>query len=253
MPFIDSIRGMIARRVLLNYRIDPKYLARAIPAPFRPKLFRGYGIGGVCMIRFRDLRPGFMPAAFGMSSENAAHRMAVEWEEDGEVREGVFIPQRDTNSSFNVAFGGRVFPGIFRRSDFDVQESATDLSIRIVRDDGVEEVAFAGRSAQALPGSSIFPSLDAASEFFLSGATGYSATHEEGHYHGMELKSLRWKVEPLEVIHARSSFFSDPTRFPAGSVELDCALIMREIDHEWHSRPDLFTDEARTRFLKAKA
>jgi hypothetical protein len=33
-----------------------------------------------------------------------------------------------------------------------------------------------------------------------------------------------------------SSFFENRALFPAGSVELDCSLLMRGIDHEWHGR-----------------
>jgi len=43
-----------------------------------------------------------MPEAVGFSSENAAHRIAVLWDdEQGVTREGVFIPRRDTNSPVN--------------------------------------------------------------------------------------------------------------------------------------------------------
>jgi hypothetical protein len=240
MSFLDKIHGVISRRVLLNYRIDPDVLQRALPAPFRPKLYRGYGIGGVCMIRFKELRPSFLPPWLGMRSENAAHRIAVEWDEDGEQREGVFIPRRDTNSWFNKALGGRVFPGIFSRSRFEVDEAGGRVAVRIVRNDGGEEVAFAGRPAERLSATSLFPSLDEAAGFFSLGATGYSATRQEGHYHGMELKCLTWKIGPLNVEYARSCFFGDAKRFPEGSVALDCALLMRDIDHEWHSRPDLY-------------
>jgi hypothetical protein len=31
--------------------------------------------------------------------------------------------------------------------------------------------------------------------------------------------------------------------FPAGSVELDCALLMRGIDHEWHGREPLYGND----------
>ena len=140
MSLLDTIRGVISRRVLLNYRIDPEALQRALPAPFRPKLYRGSGIGGVCMIRFKQLRPRFLPSWIGLGSENAAHRVAVEWDEDGEQREGVFIPRRDTNSWFNKVLGGRVFPGIFNRSVFEVDESGGRVAVRIIRPDGGEEV-----------------------------------------------------------------------------------------------------------------
>lgn len=192
------------------------------------------------MIRFKGLRPKFLPPWLGMSSENAAHRIAVEWDEDGQMQEGVFIPRRDTNSWFNETLGGRVFPGIFNRSTFDVSESDDEIHVRIVRGDGGEEVAFSGRSAKELPSTSLFSTLDDAAGFFSLGATGYSATRQKGHYHGMDLKCLTWKIQPLDVIDARSCFFEDAALFPPGSVELDCALLMQDIDHEWHSRPDLY-------------
>jgi len=195
----------------------------------------------VCMIRFRELRPRLFPSWLGIGSENAAHRIAVEWDVDGERKEGVFIPRRDTNSWFNKSLGGRVFPGIFNRSQFEVAETASRFELRIVRRDGGEEVAFRGRLAERLPGSSVFPSLNEAASFFSLGATGYSATSEQGHYHGMELKCLKWSIEPLEVEYARSCFFGDTHRFPTNSVELDSALLMHDVDHEWHSRPDLYT------------
>jgi Uncharacterized conserved protein (COG2071) len=237
---VDTIHGIIDRRVLLNYRIDPAALQRVLPPPFQPKLYGTYGVGGVCMIRFKHLRPRFVPGWLGLASENAAHRIAVQWEQDGQLREGVFIPRRDTNSWFNTTLGGRVFPGIFQRSHFEARESDSDVSIRIVRADGGTEISFAGHVTDQLPTTSIFPSLEAAAGFFSLGATGYSATRTAGHFHGMELHSLNWKVLPLVIDEAQSCFFKDKERFPTGSVELDCALLMRGIEHEWRSRPDLY-------------
>ena len=126
--WLDMIHGTIERRVLLNYRLDPATVQRALPRPFSPKLYHGYGVGGVCMIRFSGLRPRFVPRLLGLGSENAAHRIAVEWEQDGEQREGVFIPRRDTNSRFNQMFGGRAFPGIFERSTFEAHEESSSVS-----------------------------------------------------------------------------------------------------------------------------
>jgi hypothetical protein len=248
MNFLDTIGGIISRRVLLNYRIDPNVLRSVLPKPFKPKLYNGYGVGGVCMIRFKTLRPKGFPMCFGFSSENAAHRIAVEWEGDsGQHCEGVFIPRRDTNLWFNKILGGRVFPGIFNKSTFLVSERDDEVGVRIIRSDGGEEVSFLGRVAKDLPSSSIFPNLEEAAKFFSLGATGYSATRNKDHFHGMDLKCLTWSIEPLEVLHAKSCFFGNKSLFPNGSVTLDCALLMRDIDHEWHSRPDLYVSEDQKR------
>jgi hypothetical protein len=55
----------------------------------------------------------------------------------------------------------------------------------------------------------------------------------------MELRCPNWKVEPLAVESVSSSFFDDPALFPRGSAQFDCALLMRNIEHEWHGHPDL--------------
>src|SRR5438105_2598391 len=97
---IPVIRGTIDRRILVNYRVDPEVLARILPKPFQPKLANGVGMAGVCLIRLKHIRPRFLPPFLGFSSENAAHRIAVQWQQGGEPREGVFIPRRDTSSRF---------------------------------------------------------------------------------------------------------------------------------------------------------
>lgn len=33
---LDSLDGVIERRVLVNFRVDPTLLARLVPAPFEP-------------------------------------------------------------------------------------------------------------------------------------------------------------------------------------------------------------------------
>ena len=240
MMLLDTIHGIIDRRVLLNYRLEPEVVARVLPRGFRPKLFARHAIGGVCMIRFARLRPRGVPGWLGLGSENAAHRIAVQWEQDGQTREGVFIPRRDTNSTFNRVLGGRVFPGIFSGARFTTQESAEGVAIRIERADGGTEVAFSGRLAPSLPSESVFPDIATAAGFFSLGATGYSATRDPSRFHGMELHALDWRVSSLVIAEAYSAFFNATERFPTGSATLDCALLMRNIAHEWHSRPDLF-------------
>lgn len=79
------------------------------------------------------------------------------------------------------------------------------------------------------------------SGFFERGSLGYSSTRDASRLDGMELRTQEWRVEPLDVEEVHSSYFNDPARFPPGSVELDCALVMRNIAHEWHGADDLYT------------
>ena len=108
---IPIIRGLIDRRVLVNFRVDPEVLARVCPSPFRPQIINGFGIAGICLIRLKHIRPKLLPAFLGLSSENAAHRIAVEWDTDMGMQTGVYVPRRDTSSVLKYAGQRPHFPG----------------------------------------------------------------------------------------------------------------------------------------------
>ena len=238
---LPTIEGTIRRRILVNYRVDPAVIQRHLPSRFRPKLYEGRAVAGICLIRLEHIRPKILPAFIGINSENAAHRIAVLWDdEQGVTREGVFIPRRDTNSEINHLMGGRIFPGEHNKAAFTVQESETEIRFSMESRDGEVKVDLAGRISDALPNSSVFPSLSAASSFFEPGSLGYSVTGDAHRLDGIELETKEWRVEPLQLDRVKSSFFADEERFPKGSVEFDHALIMRNIAHEWHSASDLY-------------
>jgi hypothetical protein len=232
---LPVVAGWIERRVLLNYQVEPEVLTALLPAPFRPKLMRGKGVAGICLIRLRQVRPRPLPAVIGLASENAAHRVAVEWDGPDGTCEGVFVARRDTSSPFNVFSGGRLFPGFQRRARFQVREWGDGLSLSVSSRDG-PRIAVRASVAQALPPTSLFTSLGEASEFFRHGSLGYSSTGRPGSFDGMELRATGWRVEPLAVDLVESSYFDDPSRFPEGSIAFDSALLMRSVPHEWRAR-----------------
>lgn len=236
---LPTMTGMIDRRMLVNFRVEPQVLARFLPPPFQPKLIHGYGMAGICLIRLKEIRPAGLPAWMGVGSENAAHRIAVTWEEDGTEKEGVYIPRRDSSSALNHLVGGRIFPGYHHAARFEVQEQNGSYSIQLQSTDGDTRVSVQATRSDTLPSTSIFNSLAEASVFFRAGALGYSTTPRTGIYDGLELLTNEWRVEPLTVESVDSSFFADTRYFSPGSVTFDCALLMEQIAHEWRGQPSL--------------
>ncbi|MEU6238490.1 DUF2071 domain-containing protein [Kitasatospora sp. NPDC047058] len=232
-----QLASVVERRLLVNYRVDPDAIARLLPGPLRPQLVRGHAVAGVCLMRLGGVRPAWAPRALGLRSENAAHRIAVQWDGPEGVETGVYIPRRDTSSPVNAWAGGRVFPGEYGRADFAVQETADRLQVAFATRDGGARVDVTVDLAGELHGSSLFADLAEASRFFRGGAKGYSATGDGAHLDGMELRTDAWRVEAGRIRSARSSFFDDPDRFPPGSATLDCALVMRNIPVEWRPLP----------------
>ncbi len=237
---LPVIQGVIRRRILVNFRVDPGVMQAQLPSRFRPKLQQGHSIAGICLIRLESVRPRFVPPLLGLSSENAAHRVAVRWQVDGGEREGVFIPRRDTGSAMNHLAGGRLFPGQHHRAHFTVREGPESIDLTMRSHDHKVSVSVRGKLGGSLPRSSCFSSLFEASAFFEPGSVGYSVTSDAGRLDGIELRTHGWSVEPLQVEEVQSSYFSDEVRFPKGSVVFDCALVMRNLGHEWHSAEDLY-------------
>ncbi len=240
---LPVIHGLIRRRLLVNFRVDPGVAARLLPAPFRPKTHQGHALAGICLIRLEGIRPGWLPRWCGLSSENAAHRFAVEWDgPDGRPEQGVYIPRRDTSLWLNHLAGGRVFPGEHGWADFTVHDDGTRIDLLARSRDGRMSLEVRAHESDALPGSSCFASLAEASAFFETGSLGYSATRDCCRLDGIRLATDRWEVRPLAVERVRSSYFADPASFPPGSAVFDHALLMRDITHRWVAAPDLRAD-----------
>lgn len=237
---IPVITGVIRRRILLNYRIAPEIVGKLLPEGFQPKIHRGHAIAGICLIRLEAIRPKGLPAFAGVASENSAHRIAVEWKgDDGQLREGVYVPRRDTDSRLNALAGGRIFPGVHHHSRFQVEDRDGRISMRIGAD-GEDEplVEIEAEETGEMPGNSLFPTLAESSRFFEAGCVGYSPRPGSCGLDGLLLKVPEWRVSPLAATRVRSAYFDDPAVFPGGRIAFDHALLMRDIHHEWHSVPE---------------
>lgn len=234
MMKIPKIKGIIDRRILINYQVDVDVLTKYLPAPFKPKIVNGKGVVGICLIRLKNIRPRYLPKFFGVTSENGAHRIAVGWSVDGKIKEGVYIPRRDTSSLLNALAGGRIFPGVHHHANFNVKEEKGKYSIEFNSDDNTS-LSIVAEETNNWNEFSIFETIECASSFFQEGAVGYSPTKKANDFDGLELKTNNWKVSALNVSSVHSSFFENLDVFPKGTVKFDNALLMKNIKHEWNS------------------
>ena len=232
---MKEVTGIIDHRILLNFRIDPEVMKRNLPKEFTPKVVNGYAIGGICQVSLSEMRAKGMPALMGTTSHNAAHRIAV----DSSEGEGVYVTRRDTNSWLNVLSGGRFFPGVHQKANFDVTALGGHYAVRIENKEKEVLMAISGEVVDALPDGSVFSSTEEVSDFFKTGNIGWSSRGDGDQYDAIELKAIGWSMEPLKVKESYSAYFSDTSKFPKGSVEFDSAMIMRNLKHSWVTRENL--------------
>ncbi|MFK3676592.1 DUF2071 domain-containing protein [Microbacterium sp. NPDC090218] len=226
-----TLRGRMRRRLLLTYRVDPAVAGEVIPAPFRPQLVDGSAVGGVCLIALTELRPGWVRPRWGISTENAAHRFAVEWDEAEETRTGVYVVERHSSGVVPAIGGGRFFPGVQRRARFETDETEARFRVRM---DAPDASVSADVELAEEWESTLFPTVDDASQFYRAGAIGWSPRLGGRGAEALELSSTRWVVNAARVNEVGSSFFDG---LPRGAAVLDSALVMRDIPVVWR-RPE---------------
>jgi uncharacterized protein YqjF (DUF2071 family) len=227
-----NIDCVIERRLLVSYRVDPEYAATLLPRPFRPQVIGGYAVGGVCLIRMSALRPAWAPLAAGLTTENLAHRFAVEWDDEHGCHTGVYIPRRDTSSRITATLGARIFPGAYHLARFTVTESPEMIRILVRSRDRAMSLSVTAEPATAL-GSSLFASLDEATGFFRQGALGFSPSAGDGCLDGVQLHGASWAARPMTVSALSSSVFDNASLFPAGTRAFDSAMLMTNITARW--------------------
>ncbi len=176
-----------------------------------------------------------MPSIVGTGSHNAAHRIAV----DSSAGEGVYVTRRDTDSWLNTMSGGRLFPGVYAKADFNILVLDDCYSVKIEDKQGALIMSISAEVVSKLPEGSVFESTEEVSDFFKTGNIGWSSKEGSDEFDAIELKAVEWSMEPLKVRESYSAYFSDTSKFPEGSVEFDSAMIMRGLKHSWVSRSNL--------------
>jgi hypothetical protein len=227
MSGFKTLRAQVRRRLLISYRLHPAVAQTLIPDQFRPQIVDGSAVAGVCMIGLQSVRPGWLRPRVGLRTENVAHRIAVEWDENGKTRSGVYIVERHSSSLLPVLAGGRLFPGVQKRARFDLDETESRFLVSMTAP-GTRvqvDVELGGEWT-----STLFPTVEAASAFHEQGAVGWSPRRSGNGVEPLELTSKEWSVEPGRVLSLKSSYFD---ALPQGAATLDSVLVMRDIPFFW--------------------
>src|ERR1700722_17627537 len=213
---LPLIQGVIARRMLLNFRADADVVQRLLPPPLEVDLQHGHAIVGVCLLRLENSRPQGVPGFLGISSENVGHRVAIRYPSRDGMRPGVFVWRRETDQRLVQLLGGRLFPGVHHRARFQVSESQNHLAMDVTSDDGKADVRFSAQVSREWRHTPSFDSFHEVSEFFPNGDCGFSCSSRGDELEGLQLKMIKWEMVPMAIESQHCAFYADPQRFPAG-------------------------------------
>jgi hypothetical protein len=232
---LPVLNGIIDRRILINYRIKPEVVKSLLPPQLDPLVINGYASGGICLLRLKNIGIKNLPSFLRITSENAAHRFLITYRKHGQTIKGVYIPRRDTDSWLNVLVAGKVFSWPHYSAVFDVEEYDDKYSVYMKSRDGKTELRVEAQLHNHFSANSMFDSIEHASSCFENSPVGVSPSTHPKRFKTIHLKTKTWNVKPLQVQTLKSSFFEDKSLFPHDTIELDNALLMEGIEHEWLS------------------
>jgi hypothetical protein len=217
---ITPVHGVIERRLLVNYRLDPDVAKEVLPAPLRARLIGGYAVAGIALAHLGKIRPAGLPAVVGLSRETGMHAIAVEWEGARSLHTGVFVVHHD---SAGAGPGWR----LRRAARFTVDERADGLRVAYISRDRTVRVDIDVSLAAGLAGSALFRDVRAATRFLELDGPGGVAWGPS--LRGLKLSAGDRCIGAARVRTVTSSIFADTSVFPAGSVHLDSALLLRDL------------------------
>jgi hypothetical protein len=235
LPVLD---GVIDRRILVNYRVDPEVVKAILPPHLEPLIINGYASAGICLLRLKNVGIKYSPSFLRITSENAAHRFLVRYREADKEACGVYIPRRDTDSVLNVLLAGKVYAWPHYPALFRVTEANGHYAVTMKSKDFHTSLHVQAERSNLFPRDSMFDSIDHASKCFHDCHVGVSPSAIPNRFKTIRLITKTWDVKPLHVYALQSTFFEDKAVFPEGSIAFDNALLMEGIEHEWHSGPN---------------
>lgn len=98
VPWLTQVQTHWVEAVSINYAVEPERLARLLPAPLEPELFRGSAWVQVLMSSLRDMRPQGMTPLLGVCFYQVSYRAAVRYRSaSGDWRRGGYFVRSETN------------------------------------------------------------------------------------------------------------------------------------------------------------
>ena len=226
-----DLLGVIRHRLLINRWADPDEVVRRLPDGLRPHVASNGGvIVGCCLIAIEAARPWPMPAAIGRTIHAAAHRISVQVGSPDAATTAVFVPMRHSDSRPTVVIGGRLFPGVHRRSTVTVacSDERVHWEVRSPASPGRHGGADDGFGISATAsriGAS--PAVSEVADIVIGSHLGISPDHR-GRLEGAEMRPASMSADELALTELRSDFLDS-----FHSAEEAETLLMTDVEVTW--------------------
>ena len=153
------LRGMVTRRFLVSYPVDPVLLSDRLPPGAELSLHDGCAWVSACFVNLKNMRPSVFPRSMGIELNYLIHRTRARLPfPDGKKREAVLVLEPNLDRLTLGWIGARLTGVGFNYRDIRLIEQEKSWNL-VMKDN--EEVVYDA----VIPKSSIYPDPSASAHF----------------------------------------------------------------------------------------
>lgn len=240
LPWLTTVQTCWIDAVSINYAVEPAALARLLPAPLCPEIWKGSAWVQVLASSLRDMRPQGLGALFGVCFYQVAYRAAVRYPSvDGSWRRGGYFVRSETNHPVMRAVGNALAE--FRFHDFGLADMV------MLRDGerltlGIDPAAncpggklvgvFDTRPLGGPPPGSAWSTVDELHEPLVECYDALGVNREHGHLYILTIDRDPWEPRFVAPEELYVEYFTTGA-LGGGVARLDSVLHFRECAYRW--------------------
>ncbi|MGB6974095.1 MAG: DUF2071 domain-containing protein [Terracidiphilus sp.] len=226
----------MAASLVLAYSV-PQNILRPFLAPgLELDTYDGFGFLAIAMVETRDLRPSFLPAAFGLNFFLAGYRIFTRYRTPaGRTLRGLRILRSDTDRRSMCLFGNLLTHYGYELSRCHVRRAEGTYAVKICSPHGDAdlqvEADIANETGSPPPGS-LFPDLREARKF--AGPLPFTFDYERQTNSIIRVEGVRreWNPRPVSVkVHCNT--FLDRETFRSSGATLANAFYLENVPYSW--------------------
>jgi len=217
---------------LVNFDIEPRVLAKALPSPLRPATYEDRAWLSIVIARMERMRPVFIPRALGITYNQIVYRAVV----DCQGRRGVHFLRSDADNPLMAAFGNAMSFFRFHRSEVSIRRLGSEIAVDVRSQGGTADIHARfdlARRDESLPSTSRFRDLNEAKNRLVQL---FDAYHPSSGRRTIDVVSIDRSDWVLSVVPNTGTYryMEASTAFPAGSAHLDSIFYVQDLRYRWH-------------------
>jgi len=230
----------------LTYGLPRQLLSPMLAPGLELDTYGDHGFLSVVSVHTRELRPAFLPKAFGRNFCLTSYRLFTRFKtKDGDVLRGLQTLRNDTDLAWMVVWGNRLTRYGYRRAEFEYREQDGLLLLDVKTphaEADLKLIADTCSRTASPPDGSPFPDIETARRFAGPLRLTFDYDPESNSMIVVEGRRTNWQPQPVPVQIERNTFLQSAS-FRGCNPMLANAFYLADVPYRWErGRRELIPD-----------